>query len=165
MSDIYLVDDHVIVRDGLRLGLEQAGHRVIGESGYASNAIEALLRLQPQVLLLDLGLSPHSGFEVLEQLRQRETSIRTIVLTMSLHAGDVAQALRLGAQGYVLKPSPAQALLLAIDEVLQGRQHLGPGIAELAIEGLALPAEAALSALSGREREVLRRVVCERTSA
>ena len=165
MSDIYLIDDHAMVRDGLRAALEDAGHHVVGESDQPTQALSEVLRLSPGVVLLDLNLGQRSGFEVLEQLHKRKSTARTIVLTMSAQPRHVAEALRLGAAGYVLKGSPASEVLKAVEAVAAGRKHLGPEVAQLAIEVMALDAEPTpIEALSGRERQVIQLVVRGLTS-
>lgn len=166
MSDIYLVDDHALMRDGLRAVLEDAGHRVVGEAEHPTPALADLQRLRPAILLLDLNLGERSGLELLEQVQLRKLPVRTIVLTMSAQARHVADALRLGAAGYVLKGAPASEVLRAIDAVLAGRRHLGPEAAELAVQGLtASPDAQALATLSVREQQVLLLVVRGQTSA
>lgn len=166
MTDIYLVDDHAMMRDGLRAVLEDAGHRVVGEAEHPTSALIGLQRLQPAILLLDLNLGERSGLELLEQVQQRKLPLRTIVLTMSAQARHVADALRLGAVGYVLKGAPASEVLRAIDAVLAGRRYLGPEAAELAVQGLtASPDAQALSTLSVREQQVISLVVRGQTSA
>mgnify|MGYP000126483200 CR=1 FL=1 len=168
MSDIYLIDDHAIVRDGLRAVLEDAGHHVVGESDQPTQALSEVLRLSPGVVLLDLQLGQRSGFEVLEQLHKRKSTARTIVLTMSAQPRHVAEALRLGAAGYVLKGSPATEVLKAVEAVeavASGRKHLGPEVAQLAIELMAQDnAPTPIEALSGRERQVIQLVVRGLTS-
>lgn len=166
MTDVYLVDDHTLMRDGLRAVLEDAGHRVVGEAEHPTPALADLQRLQPAILLLDLNLGERSGLELLEQVQLRKLPVRTIVLTMSAQARHVADALRLGAAGYVLKGAPASEVLRAIDAVLAGRRHLGPEAAELAVQGLtASPDAQALATLSVREQQVLLLVVRGQTSA
>jgi DNA-binding NarL/FixJ family response regulator len=166
MTDVYLVDDHALMRDGLRAVLEDAGHRVVGEAEHPTPALADLQRLQPAILLLDLNLGERSGLELLEQVQLRKLPVRTIVLTMSAQARHVADALRLGAAGYVLKGAPASEVLRAIDAVLAGRRHLGPEAAELAVQGLtASPDAQALATLSVREQQVLLLVVRGQTSA
>ena len=165
MSDIYLIDDHAMVRDGLRAVLEDAGHHVVGESDQPTQALSEVLRLSPGVVLLDLQLGQRSGFEVLEQLHKRKSTARTIVLTMSAQPRHVAEALRLGAAGYVLKGSPATEVLKAVEAVASGRKHLGPEVAQLAIEVMAQDnAPTPIEALSGRERQVIQLVVRGLTS-
>lgn len=165
---LYLVDDHVIVREGLRAVLESAGHRVLGEAADPLGALPELLRLVPDVLLLDLqlGAGTGGGLELLAELQRRALPLRVIVLTMSAHAGDVAEALRLGADGYLLKGSPATELLAAIDAVRDGRKHLGEGVTELAVQALDASAAAdPLATLSPRERQIVRLVVSGASSA
>lgn len=166
MSDIYLVDDHAMMRDGLRAVLEGAGHRVVGESDQPTQALADLVRLQPAVLLLDLHIGLHSGLELLEQLQRRQLPTRTIVLTMSAQPRHVAEAMRLGARGYVLKGSPSREVLAAVEAVAQGRRHLSAEVAELAVQGLMQDGPATgLAALSTREQQVIRMVVLGQTSA
>lgn len=165
MSDIYLIDDHAMVRDGLRAVLEDAGHHVVGESDQPTQALSEVLRLSPGVVLLDLNLGLRSGFEVMEQLHKRKSTARTIVLTMSAQPRHVAEALRLGAAGYVLKGSPASEVLKAVEAVASGRKHLGPEVAQLAIEVMTQDAAPTpIEALSGRERQVIQLVVRGMTS-
>lgn len=158
MSDIYLVDDHVLMRDSLKAVLEDAGHRVVGETADPTQALAELQALAPAVLLLDLTLGARSGFEVLQALQQRGLGVRTVVLTMSAQPRDIVEARRLGALGYVLKGSPARELLAAVDAVAQGRTHLAPELAALAAGHAVAPA-GGLSALSPRERQVVLGVV------
>lgn len=166
MSDIYLVDDHRILREGLRAVLEAAGHRVVGESDHPGTALGDLQRLQPTLLLLDLSLGDRSGFELLTELSKRELPTRAIVLTMSAQPHHVAEALRLGAAGYVLKGSPSSELLRAIDSVAQGKRHLGSEVAELAVQALSgAPAADPLATLSPRERQIIAMVVRGASSA
>lgn len=166
MSDIYLVDDHAMMRDGLRAVLEGAGHRVVGEADQPTQALSDLVRLVPTVLLLDLHLDQRSGFELLEQVQKRKLSTRTIMLTMSAQPRHVAEAMRLGAFGYVLKGSPSRNVLEAVDAVSQGRKHLGAGVAELAVEGLMNDAPpGTIESLSAREQQVILLVVRGLTSA
>lgn len=163
MSRLYLIDDHQLVREGLRALLEGAGHEVLGESDDPTVALAELARLQPEVLLLDLHLGARTGFEVLAELQRRKLAVRVIVLSMSSQPLHVAEALRLGALGYVLKGSPGRQLLDAVEAVAQGRRSLGEQEAELAIKGLtAAPSQ---DALSPRERQILVMVAKGQSSA
>ena len=109
MTSIYLVDDHTIVREGLRALLEGGGYEVVGESADPTVALADLQRLRPDLLLLDLNLDRRSGLELLTELQRRSLPVRCIVLTMSAQPRNVAEALRLGAAGYLLKGSPTHA--------------------------------------------------------
>jgi DNA-binding NarL/FixJ family response regulator len=165
MSSVYLVDDHMVLRDGLRALLQAAGHQVVGESADPTHAMAALRDLGPVTVLLDLHLGQRSGFELLTELRRRPLQVRVIVLTMSAQPRHVAEALRLGAVGYVLKGSPAAELLGALDAVDKGQRYLGPDVAELAVQGLTAPGDTALDTLSVRERQVVVLVVRGQSSA
>lgn len=165
MSDLYLVDDHAMLRDGLRAVLEDAGHRVVGESDNPTAALAEIVRLTPTVVLLDLQLGQRSGFELLEQLVKRKLSTRVVMLTMSAQPRHVAEAMRLGAHGYVLKGSPAAEVLAADEAVSAGRKHLGGEVAELAVEGLTQGSDGGgIESLSVRERQVIQLVVQGHTS-
>ena len=137
MSRIYLVDDHVMMRDGLAAVLGAAGHEILGGTGDPTQALADIQRLAPDVLLLDLHLGPRSGFELLVELARRRIPVRTLVLTMSSQPRHVAEALRLGAMGYLLKGAPSAELLQGIAAVSAGRRHVSGDVAELAVQGLA----------------------------
>lgn len=160
MTSVYLVDDHQIMRDGLRALLEARGHTVVGESADPTEALADMLRLQPNVLLLDLNLGGRSGLELQTELQRRQLPIRTVVLTMSAQPYQVAEALRLGASAYVLKGSPASELMTAIHTAVQGKRFLGADVADLALEALTQQEEPdPLSLLSPRERQIILMVV------
>jgi two-component system invasion response regulator UvrY len=166
VSRIFLVDDHAMVRDGLRAVLEAAGHRVLGEADEPTRALGEVLRLAPEVLLLDIHLGGRSGLELLSELQRRNLPLRVIVLTMSAQPHHVAEAIRLGAAGYVLKGSPASEVLQAIDSVLNGRRYLGGEVADLALQ--VLTGEAGndpLAGLSPRERQIVVMVARGQSSA
>ncbi len=157
---IYLVDDHAMVRQGLRALLGQAGHEVVGDSGDLTVALAELQQLTPDIVLVDLSLGERSGMELLEELQRRHLPTRPLVLTMSAQPRHVGMALKLGACGYVLKGSPSEELLQAIDALRAGRRHLGQGVAELAARALAQgDGQDPFSSLSVRERQVVTLVV------
>ncbi len=166
VSRLYLVDDHLIVREGLRAVLEAAGHRIVGEAADPTIALSDLCRDPPDLLLLDLSLGERSGLELLEELHRRALPVRCIVLTMSAQPHHVREALRMGALSYVLKGSPTSELLRAIDAALQGRRHLAPEAANLAVQALAGDApDGGFSTLSPRERQIIAMVVRGQSSA
>jgi two-component system, NarL family, invasion response regulator UvrY len=153
------------MRDGLRVVLEAAGHRIVGESADPTQALADIQALAPAVLLLDLHLNQRSGFELLTELQRRKIEVRTIVLTMSAQPRHVAESLRLGATGYVLKGASAAELVVAIETVLQGRRYLGGDVADLAVQGLtARDATSAIDSLSPRERQIVLLVARGRSS-
>lgn len=166
MTRVYLVDDHLIMREGLCALLEAGGHTVVGESADPTEALADLLHLQPEVLLLDLQLGTRSGFELLAQLQRRHSPTRTIVLTSSAQPDHVAEALRLGASGYLLKESAGSDLMNAIDAVIRGKKHLGAGVTDLALQAFTQQHnENPLSALTPRERQIIIMVAQGQSSA
>lgn len=165
MTDIYLVDDHTMMRDGLRAMLVANGHRVVGDSSDLTEALSQMRDLSPLVLLLDLNLGERSGLELLTELQRRELDVRVIVLTMSAQPRHVAEALRLGASGYLLKGSSAVELLAAVEAVTRGERYLGQDVAELKARGLTAPGDDALDMLSVRERQIVLLVVQGQSSS
>jgi len=167
MTRLYLVDDHQLMREGLRALLEAQGYKVVGESADPTEALADLLRLRPEVLLLDLNLGPRSGFELLAELQRRNLSTRCVVLTMSAQPRHVAEALRMGASAYVLKGSAGSDLFSAIDAAVHGKKHLGPEVAELALHAFTQDDDGddPMRLLSPRERQIIIMVVKGQSSA
>lgn len=165
-TDVYLVEDYPILRDGLRTILEGAGHRVVGEADHPTPAIADLARLEPPVAVVDLRLDHHSGIDVLEQVQRRQLHTRVILLSLTEHARDVAQAMRLGASGYLLKDSHADELLNAVDSVAGGGRYLGQRAQQLAVEGLIQDRRhPGVDSLSLREKQIVMLVLRGRSSA
>lgn len=145
---LLLVDDHPLVRDGLRARLEEApGLRVVADAQGAEDALEAAAREQPDLVLMDVGLRGASGIEVTRRLRAQQPALRVLVLSMHAAPEVVREALAAGAQGYVLKDNPAEEIVQAIHAVMEGQRWLSPGL-EVA------PARER-EALTPRESEVL----------
>jgi len=164
MARIYLVDDHPIVRAGLSALLQGAGHSIVGESEDITQALSEVNRLVPDVLMLDLNLDGRSGFEVLAEMQRRQMSTKVIVLSMSDQPRNVAEALRMGASGYVLKGSASVELLAAVEAVALGRRYLSAGLTDIAVQGLTANADKG-STLSPRERQILVMVARGKSSA
>ena len=166
MSTLYLVDDHVTVREGMRALFEAAGFEVVGEAGDVAIAAADIARLVPDVVLLDLLLGDHSGMDLLRLLQQSKSRSRVIVLTMSEQARYISEAVKLGAAGYVLKGSDGAEVVRAIRDVLEGRRHFSGPVAERLVDSMGAPQHAnALATLSARERQILELVVRGNSSA
>ena len=164
MAKIYLIDDHPIVRAGLSALLQGAGHSIVGESEDITQALSEVNRLAPDLVMLDLHLAGRSGFEVLAEMQRRQMSSKVIVLSMSDQPRNVAEALRMGAAGYVLKGSASVELVAAVDAVQQGRRYLGEGLTDIAVQGLTSDADRG-NTLSPRERQILVMVASGKSSA
>lgn len=157
---IVLADDHPVVRRGMRTVLESApDFAVIGEAGDGLDTVRLVGRLRPEVLVLDLMMPGLNGLEVLRIIRER--SPRTRVLVLSMHSGKefVAEALKQGATGYVLKGGSEENLILAMRETAAGRRYLSPPIKQRAIEAYVEQARTTrldpYETLTDREHEVL----------
>ena len=165
MARIVVIDDHAVVREGLRALLAGAGHQVVGAAGAPPAAHAEIVRADPELVLLDLSLEGRSGLEVLSELQRRRHPARVVVLSMSSQPRHVAEAVSLGAWGYVLKGSPNETLLKAIDAVSQGRRYLGEEEARLALQAMSAPQPAGYDSLSPRERQILVMVARGQSSA
>lgn len=158
MSSILLVDDHAVLRAGLRLLFDgQPDLRVIGEAEDVRTAVVQATTLQPDLILLDLSLTGSSGLAAIPALRAVAPHSRILVLTMHDDEGYVRQALAAGANGYVLKRAADAELIAAIRAVLRGELYIHPALTRQLLEDL-LPQTPALNpweSLSEREREVL----------
>lgn len=150
---ILIVDDHTIVRQGLRLLLEaQPGLEVSGEAADGTEALRLAAALQPDVILLDLIMPGMSGIDVIRELQAQQSESRVLVLTSSLEDHIIRQALQAGAHGYLLKTSRAGDMLQAIQQVAQGYSALDPAAAQVVSQHLR--GKDPLESLTGREREV-----------
>jgi DNA-binding NarL/FixJ family response regulator len=152
---ILLVDDHALVREGLRALLADHPHsEVIGEAGDVDSARQAVQHLQPDLVLMDVSIRQGSGIALTGELTRANPQLAVLMLSMYDNLEYVHEALRAGARGYVLKDGPSSDILAAIDAVAAG--DTGVGLANrLPPPGLAAP-RSALSALSEREQEILR---------
>jgi two-component system response regulator NreC len=160
MISIVLVDDHPVVRQGLRALLEgQPDFEVVGEAEDGEAAIELVNLKRPTVLVLDLMIKGLYGIEVIRQLSNRSTETGIVVLSMYDNEGYVVEALRAGAKSYVLKGSTSEELIHAIREVAAGHRYLGLPLSEHAISIFVQKSEAGdfdlYDTLTNREREVL----------
>ncbi|MBW7904958.1 MAG: response regulator transcription factor [Phycisphaerae bacterium] len=158
-TTIVIVDDHAMVRKGLRMALESHPDlAVVGEAGNVRDAIDLAARLQPQVITLDLTMPGPTGMASVKRLRAAAPAARIIVVTMHDDPAYVRAAIALGASGYVNKSAADTELVAAIRAVVRGRVFIDAGDATLQTIlalGAAPQAKAPVDQLSEREREVL----------
>ncbi|WP_141619110.1 response regulator transcription factor [Myxococcus sp. AB036A] len=159
---VLLTDDHQLVRAGLRALLESLGGvTVLAECGDGHEALTLTDKLQPDVLLLDLSLPGLNGIEVARRVPKLSPSTRILILSMHTSAEYVAQALRAGVAGYLVKDSAVEELKVALESVRQGRTYLSPAISQTVVEGFLRitdeerPAANPLDRLTSRQREIL----------
>jgi len=159
LVNIVLADDHVVVRQGIRALLEgQPDFQVVGEAGDGLEAIQVTERLQPDVLVLDIGMDKIDGIEVVRQLSRRAQNTSVVILSMRSEESCVIDALRAGAKGYVLKGADADELLHAVQEAAVGHRYLSSLLSQQAIENYAQTRSSpngGYDRLTAREREVV----------
>lgn len=126
---VYVVDDHALVRQGLVnvINLEE-GLRVVGDGGDTSETLAAIKRLRPRVLVVDLEMTTIRGADLIAMAKEAQPSLRVVVCTMHGAHGYVAEALRCGADGYVLKSSSSDLLIAAIRAVADQRGFIDPAL-------------------------------------
>jgi DNA-binding NarL/FixJ family response regulator len=150
---ILIVDDHPVVRDGLRGMLAgTADLEVVGEASDGADALAIVDLLQPDVVLMDLRMPGLGGAPAIRALAERGTTAKVLVLTTYDSDSDVVPALEAGATGYLLKDTPREELVRAIRAAAQGDAVLAPSVASRLVSQLREPAR---DTLSDRELEVL----------
>jgi NarL family two-component system response regulator LiaR len=150
---VLIVDDHAVVRQGLRLLLDaQPGITVVGEAADGLMAIQMTRQLEPTVILMDLLMPGMNGIDTMHRLQELKLESKVLVLSSSLEDQLVKQALQAGAHGYVLKASRAMELVQAIERVAQGISALDPAAAQVLMHQV--QTHDPLETLTTREREV-----------
>ncbi len=155
---VLIVDDHAIVRKGIRALLSEAGgFEVVGEADNGQSAVLLAQETQPDVILMDLLMPGMDGIEATRQITSRQPKARILVLTSFAADNKVFPAIKAGATGYLLKDSSPDELVRAIHQVQRGEPSLHPTIARKLLQEIARPAERepAPEALTAREMEVL----------
>jgi two-component system, NarL family, response regulator NreC len=155
---VILADDHLIVRQGLRLVLEKEQIEVVGEASDGLEAIHLIRQLLPQIALLDLDMPGLDGLGVLREAAKVSPQTRTIILTRHVEEPYAVEALRSGARGYVLKTQASTDLVAAIRHVERGEVYLSPKISKAVVRAYLSNTDAPNGQLSVRERQVLQLV-------
>jgi two-component system, NarL family, response regulator NreC len=155
---VVLVDDHAVVRSGLRLLLDaQDDIDVVGEAGNAKDAVFRARALKPDVILLDIVMPGESGIEALPKLLKEAPGTRVLVLSMQDDPSYVREAFAAGASGYVLKEAVDEEVVSAVREIASGGSYVHPALGARMIAAEAEERAAAeADPLSEREREILR---------
>lgn len=165
---IVLVDDHQIVRDGLRALLErEPGMIVVGEASNGRAAREVVAERRPDVVVMDVSMPELNGLEAARQISTEHPNVKIIALSMHADHRSVLAMLSAGASGYVVKMTAGAELVRAIQAVTAGHTYVSPEVATLIVGALrkhSAPPGAPAGELSTREREVLQLLAEGRTS-
>ena len=158
---VMVVDDHPVWRDGIRGDLEASGvATVVAEASDGGEAIEVAREAMPEVVLMDLNLPSVSGADAIRQIIDESPHLRVLVLSASGEEADVLEAVKAGAQGYLLKSTTSEELVDAVRRVNTGEPVFTPSLAGLVLDELRRVAgrDPAEPALTPRENEILRLV-------
>ena len=158
MIRIVVVDDHAVVRSGLRLLLDaEEDMEVVGDAGNVRDAVLEVRGAKPDVVLLDVTMPGESGIEGLPKLRREAPEAKVLMLSMEDDPSYVREAFAAGASGYVLKEAVDAEVVAAVREVAAGNRYVHPALGARMVEAdAAAQAASAADPLSDREREVLR---------
>jgi DNA-binding NarL/FixJ family response regulator len=153
---VFLVDDHHAVRQGLALLLERSGVRVSGEAGDCAVALAQLESVACDVAIIDLTHGAESGVALIRELHALRPNLPVLVYSMHEERGAVEEAMQAGARGYVSKRDSCEHFLAAVAEVAAGRTCLSPRVTQVVTDGLVARAQSGggADALSARERQV-----------
>ena len=161
---VLIADDHTIFRDGLRSLLEARGVGVVGEARNGREAVEQTKRLHPDVVLMDLNMPEVDGLAATRLISAEHPEVSVVILTASEEDADLFEAIKSGAQGYLLKSLASDELFRLLDGVARGEPALTPALARKLLGEFSRPQapaptrtaeDTAIEALTDREREVL----------
>jgi NarL family two-component system response regulator LiaR len=146
-----IVDDHEVVREGLRLSLSRAPHiRVVGEAGDGKAAVELALRRKPDIVIMDVRMPGMDGLEATKLLTEQVPDSKVLIFTAYSEKSLLSRGLDSGAKGYILKEAPHQTLVRAIEKVAAGDGYVDPALMPAFLAG-----KDQSDMLTGREREIL----------
>ncbi len=166
---VLVVDDHDIVREGIKMVLDSDPElSVVGVASSGEEAIEKVRELEPNVVVMDIGMPGLSGFEATRRIRQSNPDVQVLALTVHDSEAYVFQMLQAGATGYVVKRAPADEVIQAVKRAYHGESVLHPSVAKLLIRDylsrVERGEEASYDTLSDREREILKLIAEGKTN-
>ena len=161
---ILIADDHSLFRDGLRSLLVAEGHEVVGEAKNGREAVALTRDIKPDLVLMDLQMPEVDGLEATRLISAEMPEVKVVILTASEEEAKLFEAIKSGAQGYLLKNLEADTFFEMLDRARRGEPALTPALARKLLQEFAKPVEAAAApaeeeTLTAREREVLELMV------
>lgn len=170
-TSVLLVDDHKIMRDGIKAILRQSSDfAVVGETDNGTDAVQMARKLRPSIVLMDIGLQGLNGIEATTEILRHHPEIRVIILSMYDDEHSVVSAIRSGARAFVLKKASDSDLVDALRTVAKGGSYLSPQVSDRLLSRIqrgdleSKPLPTVLEGLSPRELQVLRMVAEGKTS-
>jgi DNA-binding NarL/FixJ family response regulator len=161
---VLLADDHVLVRDGIKVTLEVNGFNIVGEASEGREAVKMVRELKPDVAVFDVSMPGLNGVDAARIALKELPGLKVVLLTVHTENEYVDEALRAGVSGYVLKKQATADLIRAIQEVSLGNIYLSPGISRAVMEAFRSGQQLASRTLTAREREVLQLIAEGRTT-
>lgn len=156
---ILLVDDHPMMRRGIHQMLElEEDFLIVGEANHGEEALTLIEPLQPDLILLDNNMPQLNGIETLRRLRAMDYTGKVLLFTVSDAEDDIRDALRLDADGYLLKDMEPELLIQYIRDALDGNLVVSPGLTRVMAQALRSPPRQAVVELTERERQVLKTI-------
>lgn len=170
MIHILLVEDHAMVRAGLRALLERADDiKIVGEASNGQEAIEMTMTLKPDLLVMDIMMPRLNGIQAAEQIRALKLPTSILLLSMYSDEGLIHQAMHSGVKGFVLKTSVSEELLQAIHAVARGETFLSKSVSSIVMDRITRPntqqTDNPIDSLSPREKEIMQLIAEEHTSS
>ncbi len=159
---IVLAEDHTILREGIRALLSSSPNlEIVGEAGDGREAIQRVEEHKPDLILMDLSMPRLNGMEAVREIKRRAYETKILVLTVHKTEEYILATLQAGADGYLLKDSTSEELMMAVKSVLNGKTYISPGISDKVLEGYllgrkTLKKRTSWETLTKREREILK---------
>jgi DNA-binding NarL/FixJ family response regulator len=163
-TQILLADDHRLVRECLKLFLEQEGFKVVAEADNGYEAVKLTEELRPDVAVLDVAMPILNGLDAAREIQKVSPKTKTILLTIHGEKSYILEGVRAGAKGIILKNHAAEELLRAIREALSGRTYMSPETSHVLLEAYQEKNKVRPDPLSGRERQVLQLIAEGKTT-
>lgn len=161
---ILLVDDHALVRQGLRSLLEREGFTVVGEAADGLEAIQQTRSLLPDIVVMDISMPSENGLNAAREVHKSCPGVKVILLTQHSEEVYIADALEAGVAGYVLKSQVSNDLLLAIRQILGGKVYISPGVSGAVLTAYKSRVDKKSDVLTLRERQVLQLIAEGKTT-
>jgi DNA-binding NarL/FixJ family response regulator len=162
--EVLLADDHQIVRDGMKVFLEREGFKVYAEAQNGQEAVSLALKLQPDVVVLDIAMPILNGLDAAREIIRQAPAMKAILLTMHDDSKYVLEGLRLGVKGFVTKTHAAEDLLQAIRQAMRGTTYVSPELCQAVFQAIQSKGDVGQDPLTPRERQVLQLVAEGKTT-